>query len=271
MRRLVRQSARAARLCGALAGAAVLLAAAGCTSGDGSASSGNGQDPDPVVLDVPIAYVKRPVPGGQGMPPTDARQLRTIPAGRRPLRARPGIADCRRESTSPGAITQGEGDDIRDVEVSYDGRKVVFAMREPLIEGADEEDQPTWNIWEYDARTRDELRRVIPSDIDRRGRPRRRATLPARTDASSSPPRGSASRKAVLLDEGKPQFDAQDEDRHEPAFVLHVMNADGSGHPADLLQPEPRPGSRGARRRAQVAVQPLGQRRPRTTRSTCTR
>ena len=34
--------------------------------------------------------------------------------------------------------------------------------------------------------------------------------------------------QAILLDEGKPQFEAQDEDRQEPAFVLHVMNADGS-------------------------------------------
>ena len=34
--------------------------------------------------------------------------------------------------------------------------------------------------------------------------------------------------KAILLDEGKPQFDAQDEDRNEPAFVLHVMRADGT-------------------------------------------
>src|SRR5690606_29536162 len=33
--------------------------------------------------------------------------------------------------------------------------------------------------------------------------------------------------KAILLDEGKPQFDALDEDRNEPAFVLHVMDADG--------------------------------------------
>src|SRR6185503_19985508 len=34
--------------------------------------------------------------------------------------------------------------------------------------------------------------------------------------------------KAVLIDEGKPQFAAEDEDRNEHAFVLHVMNADGS-------------------------------------------
>ena len=35
--------------------------------------------------------------------------------------------------------------------------------------------------------------------------------------------------KAILLDEGKPQFEAQNEERSESAFVLHVMNADGTG------------------------------------------
>ena len=34
--------------------------------------------------------------------------------------------------------------------------------------------------------------------------------------------------KAVLLDEGKPQFAAFDEDRDNEAFLLHVMNDDGS-------------------------------------------
>ena len=33
---------------------------------------------------------------------------------------------------------------------------------------------------------------------------------------------------AILVDEGKPQFPGLDEDFQEPAFVLHVMNADGS-------------------------------------------
>ena len=34
--------------------------------------------------------------------------------------------------------------------------------------------------------------------------------------------------RAILLDENKPQFAAQDENDNEPAFVLHVMNADGT-------------------------------------------
>src|SRR5262249_43468325 len=35
--------------------------------------------------------------------------------------------------------------------------------------------------------------------------------------------------KAILLDEGKPQFSALEEGRQNHAFTLHVMNADGSG------------------------------------------
>ena len=34
--------------------------------------------------------------------------------------------------------------------------------------------------------------------------------------------------KAILLDENKPQFEATNEARNESAFVLHVMNADGT-------------------------------------------
>ncbi len=34
--------------------------------------------------------------------------------------------------------------------------------------------------------------------------------------------------KAILLDENKPQFEAQTDDRSESAFVLHVMNGDGT-------------------------------------------
>ena len=34
--------------------------------------------------------------------------------------------------------------------------------------------------------------------------------------------------KAILLDEGKAQFEAATEARNESAFVLHVMNADGT-------------------------------------------
>ena len=132
----------------ALAARAALSLAA-CTSSDGSggAPAGGGQSPDPVVLDFPIAYVKRPVPTGAALSP-DARELLDFqPGADLFLRDRASPSSAERNITA--AITQGHGD-VRDVEPSYDGTKLVFALREPEIEGAAPEDQPTWDIWEYD-------------------------------------------------------------------------------------------------------------------------
>jgi hypothetical protein len=100
-------------------------------------------------------------------------------------------------------------------------------MRPPLVPGAEESEQPTWNIWEYD-RTTDTLRRVIASDlVAEEGHDVAPHYLPdGRIVFSSTRQRQS---KATLIDEGKPQFPALDEDRREWAFVLHVMNPDGTG------------------------------------------
>lgn len=225
MRGLVRNAARATMRIGLASGAAVLIAVAGCTSSDGGGlAPGGGQGPDPVIVDFPIAYVRRPVPEADA-PAHDARQLLDFqPGGDLYVRGRASPSASDRNVT--GAITQGLGD-VRDVEQSWDGTRLVFAMREPLIEGADEEDQPTWNIWEYDTTTQ-ELRRVIQSDIVAEdGHDLAPHYLPdGRIVFTSTRQRQS---RAVLLDEGKPQFASQDEDRREPAFVLHVMSADGSG------------------------------------------
>ncbi len=205
-----------------LAGAAL----AACTSSDGGggASPSGGQSPDPVVLDFPIAYVKRPVPTDTAMSP-DARELLPFQPGA-DLYLRDRAAPSAAERNLTAEITKGMGD-VRDVEPSYDGRKLVFALREPNIVGAAPEDQPTWNIWEYDLDLQ-QLRRVIASDTTADdGQDVAPHYLPdGRIVFSSTRQRQS---KAILLDEGKPQFEAQDESDEEPAFVLHVMNADGSG------------------------------------------
>ena len=227
MRAFVRKTSRAARLSGHVAATTLLAALAACSSSDGGGGSitpGSGQGPDPVVLDFPIAYVKRPVPAAD-VPASDVRDV---------LDFQPGADLFVRDRASPSAadrnvtaeITRGEGD-VRGVEPSYDGTRVVFALREPLIEGADEEDQPTWNIWEYEVTTR-QLRRVIQSDIvAEEGHDVAPHYLPdGRIVFTSTRQRQS---RAVLLDEGKSQFAAQDEDGRDDAFVLHVMNADGTG------------------------------------------
>ena len=209
-----------------LAALAIILAyTAGCTSGDGGGvAPGGGQGPDPVVLDFPIAYVKRPIPA-TGAVPGDSRRLLTFQAGG-DLWVRDRASPSAAERNVTFEITQGRGD-VRDVEPSYDGTRLVFAMREPLIEGADDEDQPTWNVWEYEIASR-QLRRVIQSDIvAEEGHDVAPHYLPDGRIVFSSTRQRQA--RAILLDEGKPQFAAQDEDRAEPAFVLHVMDADGSG------------------------------------------
>jgi hypothetical protein len=219
---LVRVAAAAARA-RELVALGTLLAVAACTSGDGGLATGGGQSPDPVVIDFKIAYVKRPVPADDMME-TDVRRLERFEPGA-DLFVRDNASPSAIERNVTGEITQGAGD-VRDVAPSFDGTKIVFALHEPLIEGADPEDQPTWNIWEYDATTQ-ALRRVIPSDlVAEEGDDIMPHYLPdGRIVFSSTRQRQS---RAILLDEGKPQFEAQDEDRQEPAFVLHVMNADGS-------------------------------------------
>ncbi|MFO1078919.1 MAG: hypothetical protein U1E73_14445 [Planctomycetota bacterium] len=123
-------------------------------------------------------------------------------------------------------ITKTDNYDIRDLDVSADGRKLVFAMRGPFKQNAQEEDQPKWAIWEYTFAS-DQLHRVISSDIiAAEGHDVAPHYLPDGRIVFTSTRQRAA--KAILLDEGKPQFDAQTEDRREPSFVLHVMNADGT-------------------------------------------
>src|SRR5690606_16041574 len=216
--------------CRALLRAAVLgfaACAAACGGGgDGSVGVGSGQDPDPVAVDFPIFYTKGPLFDADG-------ELQSSADVRDVERFNVGTDLYMRDRASPTAVernitfreTQGMGD-VMGVEVSLDGKKALFAMRGPFDPNLDDDEQPTWNIWEYDIPT-DTLRRLIASDIlAEAGHDIAPPYLPAgRIIFSSTRQRQS---KASLLDEGKPQYEALDEDRNGPAFVLHVMNADGS-------------------------------------------
>jgi hypothetical protein len=115
---------------------------------------------------------------------------------------------------------------VRDVTVSYDGNKLLFSLRLPEIEDAEEEDQPTWNIWEYDIEE-GRLRRIIDSDnTAEEGQDRFPAYLPDGRIVFSSTRQRQA--KARLVDEGKDQYPAIEDEVDEPAMVLHVMNDDGT-------------------------------------------
>lgn len=199
---------------GRVALCAVVLMSVGC-------GGGGDQAPDPVVEDFGIAYVKRPVAALQTVTALDA--LAFNPGS--DLFYRDLASPSARERNVTGRFTAGRGD-VRDVQMSYDGSKLLFSMRGPEIEGADPEDQPTWNIWEYDIAS-DSLYRVILSDITAEdGQDLTPHYLPDRRIVFTSTRQRQF--KATLLDEGKPQYSHLDEDRREHAPVLHIMNADGS-------------------------------------------
>ena len=191
---------------------------AGCLQG------GDSQSSDPVVVENPVVFVKRPLLfdedngaliGDNLADPTEFR-----PGARLFLKDRASPDAPSRDITS-SAFPGPFGYDVKDLTVSYDGSRVLFAMRAPEIE----DEQPTWNIWEYDA-VAGSLRRVIESDVTAEaGQDIAPAYLPDdRIVFSSTRQRVS---RAILLDEGKPQYPALDEEREVPAFVLHVMDADG--------------------------------------------
>jgi hypothetical protein len=183
--------------------------------------SGSGQEQDPVVVDYPVAYVKRPI---TETAITDIRFSQVSEAGG-DLYLKNYAAGGAEEVNLTGSVTGGEGD-VRDVSVSFDGTKLLFSLRLPLIEDAEPEDQPTWNIWEYDIPSQS-LQRVIVSDITAEdGHDRFPHYLPDGRIVFSSTRQRLA--KARLLDEGKPQYPAMERSVDEPAMVLHVMNSDGT-------------------------------------------
>jgi len=202
--------------------ALTLIALVGCSSG-GNIDIGSGQAADPATVDFPIAYVKRSAPDVMD---DDVRDLRTFRVDADVfVKDRADASVVERNITQ--RVTSDNMWDVRDLDVSFDGRSLVFAMRGPMIPNGDEEDQPTWNLWQYTFAT-DTLARVINSDlIAEEGHDVAPHYLPdGRIVFTSTRQRAS---KAILLDESKPQFDPLTEDRREPSFVLHVINSAGTG------------------------------------------
>jgi hypothetical protein len=201
----------------------VLILAVALLTGCGG---GDGQDPDPLVEDFGIAYVRRPLElnnSGTAIQ-LDVREVESFTPGG-DLYYRDLASPSAPERNITAAITQGMGD-VKDVEVSYDGTKLLFALRQPDIQNATPADQNKWDIWEYDIPA-DSLRRVTVTDnTAKAGEDIAPHYLPdGRIIFSSTRQRQS---RATLIDEGKNAFSAMDEDLNEHAFVLHVMDDDGS-------------------------------------------
>jgi hypothetical protein len=206
----------------------VLVLITACGGGGGGV--GGGQSPDPVVVDVPLFYIQRaPVRDDDGQ--LESNDLRD------PSAFNPGARLMMRDRASPSAAEKAitdrlfSGDvlnlyDVKDLTVDYDGDKILFALHKPLLENVDDDEQPTWEIWQYLPAT-DALSRVIESDIvAAKGHDTAPAVLVDGRIVFTSTRQQTS--KARLLDEGKPQYAALAEGENNPASVLHIMDADGT-------------------------------------------
>ena len=198
----------------------------GCESGVSGHAPGLAgvQTQDPGTLNFPLAYVKRPAPASTPKADIDVRDLITSTTGG-DLYIREQASPGSVETNVTAAITMGMGD-VRDLDVSPDGKKLVFSLRLPLNPNKPNTDvtQPTWKIYQYDAVAKTVTQLTNDSttaghDVGAHYLPDGRIVFASTRQAAT---------QAILIDEGRPQYPAQTDDRKQPIFLLHVMNADGT-------------------------------------------
>lgn len=205
--------------------------------GGGGGSEGGGQSPDPVTVDLPVAFIDRPLPIDEDDPETLLPLDILDPAAFNPgaaiyVKPRATALAAAENVTQDAFIADDNFDpeapnyDVKDLSIHPDGDRLLFAMRAPEIPNADDDEQPKWDIWEYHLIDK-VLRRVITSDIvAEAGHDVSPRYLPDDRIIFSST-RQTRSR-GMLLDDNKPQYTAQEEGNDGPAFVLHVMDNDGT-------------------------------------------
>jgi hypothetical protein len=200
-----------------------LLIVIGCTSASSGHAPGvaGGQTLTPGITNFPLAYIKKPVPKTD----VNVRDLITSITGG-DVYIRDQTSSSGQETNITFSITQGMGD-VRDLDVSPDGTKLVFSLRLPLNPNKTNTDitQPNWKIYQYDASTKT-VTQLTTDDITA-GHDVGAHYLPDGRIIFSSTRQ--LATQSILLDEGRPQYAAQTDDRSQSIFLLHVMNADGTG------------------------------------------
>lgn len=210
------------------------LALAACGA-RGDPTIGGGQSAGTATVDFAIAYIKRELPTD----PALLADLRGLDDARRHrpywtradvyLRDRAAPSGVERNLTA--SITSTGLYDIKDLDASFDGTKLIFAMRGPLMANQQFRDPPSWHIWQYDIAT-DTLSQVTGGASDNNSNAQDVSPhylADGRVVFSSTRQRDA---KAVLTGEGKANFEAQTEERNESAFVLHVLEIDPATHEA---------------------------------------
>jgi hypothetical protein len=199
-----------------------MLWVVGCSSASSGHAPGvaGGETLSPGISNFPLAYIKRPVLTKD----IDVRDLITSITGG-DLYVRDQASAAGAEVNVTASITKGMGD-VRDLDVSPDGTTIVFSLRLPLNPQKPNTDvtQPNWHIYTYNAATKTVTQ--LTNDGITAGHDVGARYLPdGRIVFSSS---RQLATQSILLDEGRPQYQAQTDDRTQSIFLLHVMNGDGS-------------------------------------------
>jgi len=210
-------------LCMAVIWLVAVLVQSGCESGVSGHAPGlaGPQTLDPGSFTYPLAYIKRPFPA---MDINAADLITSTAGGDVYIRAQASAGGA--ETNITASITQGKGD-VRDLDVSTDGTKLIFSLRLPLDPTKANTDpaQPTWKIYQYDAVAKTVTQ--LTNDDTTAGHDIGAHYLPDGRIVFSSTRQ--AATQSLLVDEGEEQFPAQSANEpKQPIFLLHVMNADGS-------------------------------------------
>jgi hypothetical protein len=220
----------------ALAALALAALLTGCDSAPTGHAPGlaGGQSLTPGITNYPMVYIKQPVlmasttaNQNQSATPADINvtDLITSITGS-DLYIRDTASASGQETNVTSSITMGQGA-VRDLDVSPDGTKVVFSLRLPLNPDLKNDDpkQPNWKIYQYDAATKTVTQ--LTTDDTTSGHDVGAHYLPNGQIVFSSTRQ--VATQAILLDEGRPQYQAVTTDQQQPIFLLHIMNGDGTG------------------------------------------
>jgi Hydrazine synthase alpha subunit middle domain len=208
----------------------------------------SGEGADPGIIDLPIVYAKRTilVDDDGNFIAQDVRRPLTFRAGGDLFIKQRSLLFATEKNITESVTTDGVGKkigDVRDVESSYDGTKLIFSLR---IDDPDDngDDKNNWTIYEYDIAT-ESLTAILPDKpgvipdfspgaavIPDKGDDIAPHYLPdGRIVFSSNMQHESSS---VNLDEatlsityGKAKLSSLDERLGVKALNLHVMDADG--------------------------------------------
>jgi len=227
------------RECSGLLSVALLLSTTLLSGALLQACSGGGSDGEGapgLSIDSGVAYVKRSIPldaDGVVLGDDVREPFEFIPGAALYIRNRLSADSTEHNITARLFPANEDGTpaqyDVKDVAVSYDGTKVLFSVRAPEIENADDSEQPTWDIYVYDI-ANDNLRRLTgdATDVTRPDFGGQDIAPHYLRDgsivfSSTRQKRG----QELLLDEGKPPYPAQTEAGTGAAVNLHVMDENG--------------------------------------------